>query len=307
VTQYQKDLEMEQALRISGANPEKAALLTEKNQRFEELQNRLHYIQDKNLWLAAEKKKIKYMLMPLVRPLHWQDDAGGDQALNLQLPFMELSRLNRQDLLAAILFGARISMFVGLFAVLLELAIGIPLGLISGYFAGRTDIILSRFVEIWESMPAFFMLLLIVSLLQTKSLFLIITVIALFSWTSTFRFVRAESLRQREIPYIEACQAIGFPTPRILFSHILPNAIVPVVALLPFDIMSAITREAGLSFLGLGEELSCSWGQLMEEGASAFPAESALLWPPAIALSLLLIAIAFIGDALMNALNPKTT
>jgi len=283
-----------------------AAMQLEKNaSRLQELKNRLQYIKDKESYLSEQKKKITFLLMPLIRPLHWEDDAGGDQALNLEMPTIELTRLNRQDLMAGLIFGARIALFVGLVATFLQLLIGIPLGLFSGYFAGRTDIVLSRFVEIWESMPAFFMLLLIITILQTKSLAVIIVVIALFSWTSTFRFVRAETFRQREIPYIDATHALGFSTPRILFYHLLPNAIVPVIALLPFDIMGAITREAGISFLGLGEELSCSWGQLMDEGRAAFPAESALLWPPAIALTGLLMGIAFVGDALITVLNPK--
>ena len=283
----------------------KLAMLTQENRDFEEVQNRLWYIQDKEKWLNEEIKKISYILMPLIRPFHWEDDAGGDQALNLKLGFLDLSRINRQDLLSALIFGARISLFVGILATLISLAIGIPLGLISGFYGAKVDIILCRLVEVWESMPAFFMLLLIVTLLETKSIFLIISVIALFSWTTSFRFVRAETFRQREMLYVDAGRALGFSDSRILFCHLLANSIVPVIALLPFDMMGAITREAGLAFLGLGEEQSCSWGELMDEGRAAFPAESALLWPPAIALTILLIGIAFVGDALHNAMDPK--
>jgi peptide/nickel transport system permease protein len=279
--------------------------LTEQNIAFEELQNRLKYLKDKEKWLDEQTNKITYMVMPFVRPLHWEDDAGGDQAVNLHLPFTELSRINRKDLLAALIFGARISLFVGLMATAISLSIGIPLGLTSGYYGGKTDIVLSRLVEVWESMPAFFMLLLIVTLMQTKSIFLIIAVIALFSWTSAFRFVRAETFRQREMLYVDACHALGFSDLRIIFNHLLVNCIVPVVALLPFEMMSAITQESGLAFLGLGEDQSCSWGTLMDEGRAAFPAESALLWPPAIALTILLIAIAFVGEGLRNAMDPK--
>ncbi len=290
---------------LSSEEGKKLMLITQENRDFEEVENRLCYIQDKEKWLNQETKKISYIQMPLVRPFHWQDDAGGDQALNLRLGFLDLSRINRQDLMSALIFGARISLFVGILATIISLAIGIPLGLISGFYGAKVDIILCRLVEVWESMPAFFMLLLIVALLETKSIFLIITVIALFSWTSSFRFVRAETFRQREMLYVDAGRALGFSDSRILFGHLLANSIVPVIALLPFDMMGAITREAGLAFLGLGEEQSCSWGELMDEGRAAFPAESALLWPPAIALTLLLIGIAFVGDALHNAMDPK--
>jgi peptide/nickel transport system permease protein len=302
---YEKTKREEEELRKSHADRGLIQSLVEKNQRYEELQNRLRYIEDKKSYLAREEKEITLRVMPLMRPIHWQDDAGGNGAMNRYVSFLELSRLSRQDLMSGLIFGVRISLFVGLVATLLSLAIGIPCGLVSGYYGGRFDIILCRIVEVWESMPAFFMLLLIVTILQTKSIFLIITVIALFSWTASFRFVRAETLRQRELLYIDACHDLGFSDSRILFTHLFPNAIVPVVALLPFDMMSAITREAGLAFLGLGEEQSCSWGQLMDEGRAAFPSEASLLWPPAIALTLLLIAIAFVGEALHNAMDPK--
>jgi peptide/nickel transport system permease protein len=302
---YEVSRAEEEELRLSGKDREKLREIVAFNIHYETLQNRLSYILKKNEWITQQQGKISYLLMPFIRPFHWQDDVGGNQATNRQVSFMELSRLTRHDLISSLIFGVRISLFVGIVATILSLAIGIPLGLASGYYGGRWDIVLCRLVEVWESMPAFFMLLLIVALLESKSIFLIITVIAIFSWTGTFRYVRAETLRQREALYIDACRALGFSNLRILFLHLLPNAIVPVIALLPFDMMSAITREAGLSFLGLGDEQSCSWGQLMDEGRAAFPQEASLLWPPAIALTILLIAIAFIGDALHQAMDPK--
>ena len=263
------------------------------------------YLKAKEQYIEHEKKRITYILYPFLTMYHWEDDAGGDQAMNRALPFWGLSRINRHDLLSALIFGARISLFVGIVATALSLVIGVPIGLLSGYVGGRLDILLCRFIEVWEAMPAFFMLLLIVTLVESKSIFLVITVIAVFNWTTCFRYVRAETFRQREMAYVEAARALGFPRTNVLFSQLLPNCIVPVIALLPFDIMAAITREAGLAFLGLGEEHSCSWGVLMDEGRAAFPQESALLWPPAIAITLLLMSIAFVGNALQNALDPK--
>ncbi|MBS0638073.1 MAG: ABC transporter permease subunit, partial [Verrucomicrobia bacterium] len=118
--------------------------------------------------------------------------------------------------------------------------------------------------------------------------------------------IRAETFRQREMLYVDASKAIGFPDRTILLRHILPNSILAVLALLPFDIMAAVSREAALAFLGLGEEQSCSWGVLMDEGRAAFPADSSLLWPPAIVLTILLVAIASVGQSLQAALDPKT-
>ncbi|MBS0621688.1 MAG: ABC transporter permease [Verrucomicrobia bacterium] len=257
------------------------------------------------LWLEGEQKKISFMMMPLLRPFHWEEDAGGSQQLNRLLPWWELTRINRKDLVASLLFGVRISLLVGVAVVCLSLLIGVPFGAASGYYGGRLDMWLSRFLEIWESMPVFFLLLMVVAILQTKSIFVVIGVLAIFGWTSYGRYLRAEVLKQRNLPYVEACQAIGYRSRQILFRHILPNAISPLLTLLPFSMMAAITAEAGVSFLGLGEEGSTSWGVLMDEGRSAFPAESYLLWPPAVFLTLLLVAIAIVGDVLRDALDPR--
>lgn len=274
-------------------------------QHIAQVQAEIDYARDRQQWLESQLGKLHYEVMPLLRPFHWEDDAGGEQSLNRYLPFWELTRINRKDLVAALIFGVRISLVVGTLAVSLAMLIGLPIGAFAGYYGGTSDIVVSRLLEIWESMPAFFMLLMVVAIMQSKSIFLIIAVIGIFGWTTFSRYLRGEFLKQRNLPYVEACRAMGFGDLRIAASHILPNAIPPVLTLLPFSIMAAITSEAALSFLGLGEEGSCSWGVLMDEGRSAFPAESYLLWPPAILLTILLVAIALVGDALRDALDPK--
>lgn len=274
-------------------------------QQIKLLQAEINYARDRNQWLQDQQKLIRYDVMPLVRPFHWEDDAGGEQSLNRYLPFWELTRINRKDLVAALIFGVRISLVVGILAVSLAMLIGLPIGAFAGFYGGKTDIIVSRLLEVWESMPAFFMLLMIVAIMQSKSIFLIIAVIGIFGWTTFSRYLRGEFLKQRNLPYVEACRAMGFGDARIIGSHIFPNAIPPVLTLLPFAIMAAITSEAALSFLGLGEEGSCSWGVLMDEGRSAFPAESYLLWPPAILLTTLLVSIALVGDTFRDSLDPK--
>jgi peptide/nickel transport system permease protein len=265
----------------------------------------LHYILDKRQWIESQQQLLHYEVMPLIRPFHWEDDAGGDQSLNRHVPFWELTRINRKDLVAALIFGVRISLVVGVLSVGLALAIGLPIGALAGFYGGIFDIIVSRLLEIWEAMPTFFMLLMVVAITQSKSIFLVIATIGIFGWTTFSRYIRGEFFKQRNLPYTEACRALGFNDSTIIFSHIFPNAIPPVLTLLPFAIMGAITSEAGLSFLGLGEDGSCSWGVLMDEGRSAFPSESYLLWPPAILLTLLLVAIAMVGDSFRDALDPK--
>ncbi|MBA3722528.1 MAG: ABC transporter permease [Parachlamydiaceae bacterium] len=272
---------------------------------YEIAQAQYNYLKQKEMWLEQQSGKLKFQVMPLLRPFHWEDDAGGSQELNQYLPWWELTRINRKDLVSALIFGVRISLSVGLTAVGLALLIGIPIGAVSGYYGGKIDIATYRLIEIWESMPTFFMLLMVVAFLQSKSIFIVISVIGLFGWTNFSRFVRGEFFRQKQLPYVEACRALGFNDSYIMFSHLLPNAIPPLLTLVPFAILGAITSEAGLSFLGLGEEGSCSWGVLMDEGRSAFPAESYLLWPPAILLTIFLVSIALVGDSLRDALDPK--
>lgn len=272
---------------------------------FEQQLTRKRFIEEREEWLETESAKLSFMIMPLLRNFHWEDDAGGDQKLNRRVPWWELSRMNRKDLVAGLIFGVRISLVVGVTAIGLATMIGVPIGGFAGYFGGRFDIIASRLIEIWESMPAFFMLLMVVAVTQSKSIFLVIAVIGIFGWTGFSRYARAEFFKQRNLPYVEACHSLGFGSMRIIFRHILPNAVPPLITLLPFSMMGAITSEAGLSFLGLGEEGSCSWGVLMDEGRHAFPGESYLLWPPAIILTCFLVAIALIGDTLRDAVDPK--
>jgi len=265
----------------------------------------LQYVLDKEKWLQEESRHLKYEVMPLIRDFHFEEDAGGEQGLNQFLPWNELSRINRKDLVSALIFGVRVSLVVGLLAVGLSLLIAIPVGAYAGYYGGTFDIIVSRILEVLEAMPLFFMLLMIIAITMSKSIFLVILMIGLFGWTGFSRYVRAEFFKQRNLSYVQSGHALGFKNSYIMFSHILPNAIPPLLTLLPFAIMGAITSEAGLSFLGLGEEGSASWGVLMNEGRQAFPAESYLLWPPAILLTILLVAIALVGDGLRDAIDPK--
>lgn len=265
----------------------------------------LQRIDGEEKWAEEESSHIQGMVMPFLRPFHWEEDAGGERVLNQQLPWWELTRNNRKDLTASLIFGVRVSLVVGFLAVFLAFSIGVPVGSLAGYYGGVFDIIVSRLLEIWESMPTFFMLLLAVGILQSKSIFIVILIIGIFGWTSFSRYIRGEFFKQRLLPYVEASRAIGFSDAHIIFRHILPNAIPPLLTLLPFAVMGAISSEAGLSFLGLGEEGSCSWGVLMDEGRNAFPAEAYLLWPPAILLIILLVAIALVGDAMRDILDPK--
>lgn len=262
------------------------------------------YWKERRTWIEQEEKKIHFLVWPLLRTWHWEDDTGGSSAWNQQLPWWENSRLGHRDFAAALLFGVRISYVVGLLSVGIALSIGLPLGGIAGFYGGWVDVGICRLLEIWEAMPLFFILLFLIAMLQTKSIFFLIAIIGLFNWTGFSRYTRAEFFKQRNLPYVDAGRMLGFPNLLLMVRDILPNTLPPVLTLVPFAMLSAITTEAGLSFLGLGEVGSCSWGVLMDEGRQAFPAQSTLLWPPALLLTALLMAIALVGDSLRDAMDP---
>lgn len=274
-------------------------------EEYNKVHSAINFIQDKRAWINEESKELRIIIRPLLSLFHWEDDAGGSRDMNKYVRWWELTRINRKDLLASLIFGIRIALVVGGISVAIALLIGTIIGLISGYFGGTTDIILSRFTEIWETMPMLFILMLVVSITQIKSLILDTVLLGCFGWTGFSRYIRIETLRQRNMPYVMAATNMCFSHYHIMVHQILPNAIVPTIALLPFSVMAMISCEAGLTFLGLGEESSASWGSIMREGVTAFPSESAILWPPAILLTTLLMAIALIGDGVRDALDPR--
>ncbi len=314
VTRYIRDLEYDAQVRndLKGKIPEDE-IRTPRSRTLESLRNHFDgdslsrtYQKEREQWLREEARHISLLIWPPLGSVSWYEDIGGSTEQNLNLSLLNQTRRTRQDFLSALLFGLRVSIMVGALTFFLTMIMALPLGLISGYRGGWFDLALCRFVEVWEALPQFLTLLLIISFFETKSIYLIISLLALFGWTGIFRYVRAETLKERTMPYVECLELYGMSKFRILFRHLLPNAIYPVLALAPFEIMAAITRESALSFLGLGDERICSLGILMDEGRLSFPQESILLWPPAILLTLLLIAIAFLGDGLRKSWNVRT-
>ncbi|WP_348663688.1 ABC transporter permease [Chlamydia vaughanii] len=289
------------------AEPTKKYLMNARQvlEEYHKIHSAINFIQDKRAWIDEESAKLKILISPLFCNFHWEDDAGGSREMNKYVRWWQLTRINRKDLLSSLVFGIRIALVVGGISVAIALFIGTVIGLISGYFGGTTDMVLSRFTEIWETMPMLFILMLVVSITQKKSLILDTVLLGCFGWTGFSRYIRIETLKQRNMSYVLAATNMCYSHYHIMVHQILPNAIVPVIALLPFSMMAMISCEAGLTFLGLGEESSSSWGNIMREGVSAFPSESATLWPPAILLTALLIAIALIGDGIRDALDPR--
>ncbi len=213
-----------------------------------------------------------------------------------------------RDNWARLVFGARVSLSVGLVAVCIYISIGVILGGISGYFGGRVDILIMRFTDVMMCFPSF-MLIVTVAASLPPSIYNVMIIIGIFGWTSTCRLVRAEFLSLRSLDYVMASRSLGVPHMRIVFRHILPNAIAPVIVSATLGLAGAIMTEAGLSFIGFGvQEPMPSWGSMVQN-AMSLPILENMPWrwmPPAGMIGITVLAINFAGDALRDALDPHS-
>jgi microcin C transport system permease protein len=209
-----------------------------------------------------------------------------------------------RDLLARLLYGFRLSVLFGLIVAAASSAFGILYGALQGYFAGWTDIGMERFKEIWGSMPMLYMLI-IFSSLFSPSFWLLVVLIAIFGWLGIAAYVRAEFLKNRTLDYVRAARALGQSDRMIMWRHILPNSLTPVVTLVPFEIAASIGALTSLDFLGLGVPPgSPSLGELLQEGKDNLDS----WWISISTFSVLvvtLLLLILIGDALRDALDPR--
>src|SRR5438045_2585844 len=211
-----------------------------------------------------------------------------------------------RDMLSRLMVGAQISLIVGVGTQLLVLAVGVPLGLLAGYLRGWFDNVLSLLINVCYGIPDLLVALILVVLIGRSSLFTIIFAIAVTRWMDMARLVRGQSLSLREREFVEAARASGTKPRRIIFRHILPNALGPVIVQATFGVPQAILFEAFLSFLGLGVPPPApSWGSMAAEGVGAMRISPHIVLAPAIALSLTLMAFNFLGDGLRDALDPR--
>jgi peptide/nickel transport system permease protein len=213
-----------------------------------------------------------------------------------------------RDVFARMLQGAWVSLTVGFVAVGISVLIGIFLGGIAGYF-GRShtfmDTLIMRFVDIMLCFPSFFLILTVVALLPA-SMYNIMIVIGLTSWMGTTRFVRAEFLSLREQDFVTAARALGINHWRIIFRHMIPNAIAPVLVSATIGIASAILTEAGLSFLGFGvPPPHATWGSILSDGKRFIFDAPWLTFTPGVAILIVVLSFNLFGEGLRDALNPK--
>jgi peptide/nickel transport system permease protein len=212
-----------------------------------------------------------------------------------------------RSVLALTIWGARISLLVGLFATLISMGIGSLLGIAAGYYGRATEAVLMRLTD-WFLVIPFLPLAIVLASLLGRSLFIIIMVIGITSWPSTARIVRAQVLSVKTRPYVERARALGASDWHLISRHILPNVGPLIFANTILTVAIAILSETTLSFLGLGDPLSISWGTILESAFGAGAATAGNWWwllPPGIAIVLVVLAFTMCGFALDEILNPK--
>ncbi|AOY97151.1 ABC transporter permease [Cupriavidus sp. USMAA2-4] len=209
-----------------------------------------------------------------------------------------------RDVLAGIVHGARVSLLVGLAAAALSLVIGTVVGALAGYFGGLADALLTRLVELVQTVPGFLLVIVIVAI-AGPSVSTIALAIGLASWPTVARLVRAEFRTLREADFVLAARSLGYRSRRIIFAEILPNALPPVIVTISVMVASAILIESALSFLGMGDPNVVSWGSMIGAGREVLRSAWYLTALPGGAIIVAVLSLNLVGDALNDALNPR--
>ena len=213
-----------------------------------------------------------------------------------------------RDLFARLLYGGRISLFVGIMSTIISVLIGIPLGLIAGYFRGIAETVIMRVADAFMSFPTMVLILVLVAVFG-PSILTVTVVNGVLGWTAIAKLIYGNVLSIREREYIQATKAIGMSTPKILLSEVLPNAIPPVWANISFRVAGAILTESSLSFLGMGVQTpQASWGNIIiaAQNLLVLTARPWVWFPPGICIILVVVGFNFIGEGVRDALDPKT-
>ncbi|NMC20481.1 MAG: ABC transporter permease [Thermogutta sp.] len=246
---------------------------------------------------------------PLYRKPRFVIDSAGRETLNWRksndgFPHILGTDDVGRDVLVRMIYGLRISLTVGFVAVGLYITIGVVLGAIAGYFGGAVDIVISRIIEVIILFPSFFLILTLVGLLG-QSIYIIMVVIGLTGWPTVARLIRGEVLKQRAIDYVQAARALGASHARIIFRHILPNAVSPALVAAPFGIAGAIITEAGLSLLGFGVRLPApSWGLILRTGSENYHYWWLVVFP-SLAIFFTVTVFNLVGSGLRDAMDPR--
>lgn len=209
-----------------------------------------------------------------------------------------------RDLAAGVLYGARTTLLVGLVATTIATLVGVAIGGLAGYFGGRLDSLLMRFTELFQTIPFFLFAILLVAVLGA-SIRSVIFAIAVVSWPPMARLVRGEFMAMRNREFVQACVAMGMGHLRIIFVHILPNTLSSIIVTGSLMVATAILIESGLSFLGLSDANTMSWGFIIGSGRTVLRTAWWICAMPGAAILMTVMAINLVGDGLNDALNPR--
>jgi peptide/nickel transport system permease protein len=222
---------------------------------------------------------------------------GGDHILGTD----EIGR----DVLSGLIHGSRIALSIGFLSMFFAISIGVILGALAGFYGGWVDILISRLIELVITFPTFFLIITVVAMFQTGSIWLVMILIGLTSWPSIARFTRGEFLRVRNMEYVSAATALGLSNTRVIFRHVLPNSLAPVLVTSAFGIASAILTEAGLSFLGFGVPPTIvTWGSVLNEARGNVTAWWLAVFP-GFMIFISVFCYNLVGDGLRDALDPR--
>ena len=211
-----------------------------------------------------------------------------------------------RDVLSRMLYGGRISLLVGLVAVGISTAIGILLGALAGYYRGWVDTLIMRLVDVMLSIPSFFLILAVIAFL-TPSIYNVMIVIGLTSWMGVTRLVRAEFLSLSSREFVQAARALGAKDARLIFTHLLPNSLTPIIVSSVLGVAGAVLLESGLSFLGLGVQApQASWGNILSDGKNYIQFAWWLSLFPGLAILMTVLGYNLLGEGLRDALDPRS-
>jgi peptide/nickel transport system permease protein len=266
------------------------------------------YLDSRDYHQLAKDGELQHAVFPL-----WHWGFADQEPLEFNRVFEHPSKEhwlgtdgNGRDAIARLLWGARVVLEIGLVSETIAVLIGVLYGAMMGYFVGKIDLLGMRFVEIVDSIPTLFLLITFVALFG-RNLFMIMVILGLVGWTGIARFVRAEFLRLRQLDYVAAARALGLPLRSILFKHMLPNGLTPVIVTFTFGVAANVVSESILSFLGIGvEPPTPSWGSMLNEAGN--PAETFRWWlaiAPGLMIFLTVFAYNIIGEGLRDAIDPR--
>ena len=285
------------------------------------------YIEEENSWIS---ESIDLSVQNLIS-VSFEKDVGGSDIIidrvyiNGGTPFKHThlmgTNFKSEDLFSKIIHGSRVTLIVSVGAILISLLIGVPLGLVAGYYRGKVDDVIMRFTDIFMTLPFYFTMIFVIMLLQNtrwleillrelhlsaQALLVALTVgLGVFGWMGITRLIRATIMQIREMDYVEAARALGASNRRIMIIHILPNVLAPLIVVVTVAMAVNILGEAGLAFLGFTDDSLSSWGRELQSGLEI---AAVAWWPivfPAIVITITVMAFNMIGDGLRDAFDPR--